>query len=195
MRRRLLFLSTLAVLALSLTIGIEAALAGNADPQQVTLAVSVAGKGTGRVITGSPYPPGQARLVNCPTICSAQVAVGTRVALRATTAAGSYWAGVDGDCAYARPDPPHKPFPGCTVTLTGDTSVRFIFNLLPCDVPNAKGKTLAAAKTTIWGHHCSVGTVTKVKSSARNRGHVISQSPKAGKQLKKGARVALKIGK
>jgi hypothetical protein len=184
MRRRLLLLSTLVALALALTFGIEAALAGNADPQQSTLTVSIAGTGTGRVIS-------QPGAMTCPNICSAQFAVGTFVALHVTPAADSETDRVDGDCG--RP-PIDRPFRGCVVTLAGDTSIRFTFNLAPCDVPNAKGKSLAAAKKTIWSHHCSVGKITKVKSSKTSKGHVISQSPKAGKHLKKGSKVSLKVG-
>jgi hypothetical protein len=45
------------------------------------------------------------------------------------------------------------------------------------------------------GFLCSVGKITKVSSSPKNKGHVISQSPKPGKHLRKGTRVALKVGK
>ena len=64
-----------------------------------------------------------------------------------------------------------------------------------CVVPKVKGKTLAAARREIKKAHCGVGKVTRVKSSRKNKGHVISQSPKPGKHLKKGSKVALKIGK
>jgi serine/threonine-protein kinase len=64
-----------------------------------------------------------------------------------------------------------------------------------CIVPKLKGKTVAAAKRAIKKAHCSVGTITKVASSTKNRGRVISQSPKPGKHLKKGSKVALKVGK
>src|SRR5207249_3470990 len=47
-----------------------------------------------------------------------------------------------------------------------------------CVVPKLKGKTLSAAKRAITKAHCSVGKITKVKSSQKNKGKVISQSPK-----------------
>ena len=62
-------------------------------------------------------------------------------------------------------------------------------------MPRVKGKTLATAKKTITRHHCSVGKITKIKSSPKNKGHVISQRPKTGTHLKKRAKVALKLGK
>jgi PASTA domain len=64
-----------------------------------------------------------------------------------------------------------------------------------CVVPKLKGKTLAKARTAIKRAHCSVGKITRVRSATRNKGHVISQSPKPGKHLKKGAKVSLKVGK
>src|SRR3954463_2141652 len=64
-----------------------------------------------------------------------------------------------------------------------------------CLVPKLKGKTLASARKAIDKAHCSVGKVTKVKSSPENKGRVISQSPKPGKHLPKGSKVALKLGK
>jgi beta-lactam-binding protein with PASTA domain len=62
-------------------------------------------------------------------------------------------------------------------------------------VPKLKGKTVAAAKRAINKAHCSVGKITKVASSPKNRGRVVSQSPKPGTHLKKGSKVALKVGK
>src|SRR5262249_26515123 len=116
---------------------------------------------------------------------------GTTVALHGTPAADSVDGGWDG---CTRP-PMDKPWRGCRIVLTGDASVRFTFNLAHCGVPYAKGKTLAAAKKAIWSHHCSVGKITKVESIPQNKGRVISQNPKPGKQLKHGARIALKLGK
>jgi beta-lactam-binding protein with PASTA domain len=36
--------------------------------------------------------------------------------------------------------------------------------------------------------------VTKVKSTKKHRNRVISQNPKPGEHLKKGAKIALKVG-
>jgi hypothetical protein len=94
----------------------------------------------------------------------------------------------------------------CAVVLNPDTTVTATFDksspppistntTTKCVVPNVKGKTLAAAKRAIKSHYCGVGKVTKIKSTKKHRGKVISQSPKAGKHLKKGSKVALRVGK
>jgi beta-lactam-binding protein with PASTA domain len=54
---------------------------------------------------------------------------------------------------------------------------------------------LAKAKARIVARHCRVGRVTRKHSSLRLKGRVLSQSPKAGKTLRRGARVNLKVGK
>jgi hypothetical protein len=64
-----------------------------------------------------------------------------------------------------------------------------------CTVPNVKGDTLSAAKPKIKDAHCSVGKVTFKKSTAANKGKVISQTPAAGAVKKKGTKVNLKVGK
>jgi serine/threonine-protein kinase len=64
-----------------------------------------------------------------------------------------------------------------------------------CVVPNVKGKTLAAAKRKITAGHCRTGSVTKAKSKTVAKGKVISQSPRAGKRLARGAKVNLVISR
>ena len=187
MRRRLLLLSTLTALAFALTIGIEAALAGNPDPQLVTLTVSRGGTGNGRVT--SPDTPA----ISCPGICSAQYPLGSSLWLSARPATGSYLATAYGDCIAPRDPARPKPFRGCNVTLTADTSVRFIFTLLSCDVPWARGKTLAAAKKTMASHDCTVGKIKHAASRTIKKGRVISLKPKAGAHLKPRARVDLLV--
>jgi len=62
-------------------------------------------------------------------------------------------------------------------------------------VPGLVGLALAKARTKVVGAHCRVGKLTKKASSAKKKGKVIGQSPKAGKRLQNGARVSLTIGK
>ena len=189
MRRRLLLLSTLVGLAFALAVGIEAALAGNPASRRVTLTVSFTGKGFGEVVSRAAH----GTAIDCPTICSAQFPVGTKVALYVSPAMGSEWDGHDGYCG--RPPSP-MPWVGCLVTLTADTSISFQFNLTPhCGVPNAKGKTLAMAKKTIHSHNCTVGTITHAASLTVGNGHVISQKPKPGTQLRLGAKVNLVVSR
>jgi beta-lactam-binding protein with PASTA domain len=57
------------------------------------------------------------------------------------------------------------------------------------------GQKLAKAKTRIVSRHCRVGRITRVHSSLAKRRRVVSQNPKGGKTLKKGARVNLRVGK
>jgi hypothetical protein len=150
-----------------------------------TLTVSPAGTGSGSV-TSSPAG------IDCGATCSHAFNAGTQVTLTATADSGSTFTGWSGGGCSGTGN--------CVVTLNSDTAVTATFTAnppppKPCVVPNVKGKKLAAAKTSIKSHHCSVGKITKVKSSAKNKGHVISQSPKAGKHLAHGAKVALKVGK
>jgi len=57
------------------------------------------------------------------------------------------------------------------------------------------GQRLARAKARIRGRHCRIGTITKVQSSLAKRGRVVSQRPKAGRTLRRGAKVNLRVGR
>jgi beta-lactam-binding protein with PASTA domain len=57
------------------------------------------------------------------------------------------------------------------------------------------GKTLAKAKTKIRQHHCRVGNITRKRSNNQLRGHVLHQSPRAGRRLANGHRVNLVVGR
>ncbi len=153
-----------------------------------TLTVMRTGIGSGTV-TSSPTG------INCGSTCSSSFDTGTQVTLTATAAAGSTFAGWSGGgCSGTGV---------CVFTLNGDTTVTATFSasspppppVTKCMVPKVTGKTLAAAKRAIKSHHCGLGKVTKIKSAKKNKGHVVSQSPKPGKHLRKGSKVALKVGK
>jgi beta-lactam-binding protein with PASTA domain len=64
-----------------------------------------------------------------------------------------------------------------------------------CVVPRVVGLTLPKAKTRIRHHHCSVGRVTRKFSTLKKKGRVLTQVPKAGRRLPRGARVRLVVGK
>lgn len=68
-------------------------------------------------------------------------------------------------------------------------------SLKPCRVPRLKGKTLTAARQSIKSHDCSVGKIKHATSRKVTRGHVMSQKPQPGTQLKHGAKVNLVISK
>jgi eukaryotic-like serine/threonine-protein kinase len=57
------------------------------------------------------------------------------------------------------------------------------------------GLRLAKAKAKIRARHCRVGKIANVTSTQAKKGRVVSQRPKAGKTLRKGAKIALKVGK
>jgi PASTA domain len=65
----------------------------------------------------------------------------------------------------------------------------------PCLVPKLKGKSLSAAKRSIKAHDCSVGKVKHARSRTIKKGHVISQKPKPGTQLKHGGKINLVVSK
>jgi serine/threonine-protein kinase len=71
-----------------------------------------------------------------------------------------------------------------------NATAKFTFT---CVVPNVHGMALAAAKSAILAAHCGVGPVTKKHSNTVPSGSVISQSPGAGKQFKKGTKISLKV--
>jgi beta-lactam-binding protein with PASTA domain len=61
-------------------------------------------------------------------------------------------------------------------------------------VPNIVGKRLATARARILRAHCRVGTIARV-AAARSRNVVVGQSPRAGKRLKAGSRVNLRLSR
>lgn len=61
-------------------------------------------------------------------------------------------------------------------------------------VPKVVGKQLAAAKAAIKAKHCSVGSVTRVRS-AKKAGIVVAQAPRPGKRLKHLAKVNLRVSR
>jgi beta-lactam-binding protein with PASTA domain len=67
--------------------------------------------------------------------------------------------------------------------------------VVKCVVPRVVGRSLARAKASIRSHHCTVGQVTRKFSTLKKKGKVLAQAPKAGKRLKRGAKVNLIVGK
>jgi eukaryotic-like serine/threonine-protein kinase len=62
-------------------------------------------------------------------------------------------------------------------------------------VPNVRGKKLAVASSAITRARCAVGKVRRKASEKVKRGHVISQSPKAGKKLQNRGKVNLVVSR
>jgi hypothetical protein len=163
-----------------------------------SLFVQLAGSGSGTV-TSSPAA------IDCPAACGIVDDVTTQdyqYTLTATADPGStfsYWSGgaySDGICSATGP---------CVVTVSRTRPGVVIFATFtsdsppppppPCVVPHVKGTGLAIAKQRITNSRCSVGKVTRVQSSPKNKGRVISQYPRAETQLQNGGRVSLKIGR
>ena len=65
----------------------------------------------------------------------------------------------------------------------------------PCVVPNVVGRKLAAARSAIRARHCRLGRVRHVASSAKKRGKVVRESPRAGKRLGADAKIRLWLGR
>ncbi|MEK6275537.1 MAG: PASTA domain-containing protein [Actinomycetota bacterium] len=63
-----------------------------------------------------------------------------------------------------------------------------------CRVPRVIGLTLIRARRAIRARHCSVGSV-RYRRSARARNKVLSQTPRAGRRLARGARVNLIVSR
>jgi beta-lactam-binding protein with PASTA domain len=63
-----------------------------------------------------------------------------------------------------------------------------------CKVPRVIGKGLTKARTAIRAANCSVGRVRRVQSK-RTRGHVVRQSPLAGRRLAVGSKVNLFVSR
>jgi hypothetical protein len=62
-----------------------------------------------------------------------------------------------------------------------------------CTVPKVIGKSLATAKAALAHAHCSVGRITRARSSKVRTRHVISESPKAGTNIDYQAKVSLVV--
>src|SRR5262249_53317251 len=103
--------------------------------------------------------------------------------------AGCVSAGWSGACAGSG---------SCTLTMSQARSVNATFTLKSsapvCIVPKLKGKTLKAARGALTKAHCQAGKVTK-KFSTVKKGRVISQRPKAGKDLPAGSKINLAVSK
>jgi hypothetical protein len=83
------------------------------------------------------------------------------------------------------PPPPRPPPPPPTPAPSA---------LVRCVVPKVVGQSLAAAKARIRKAHCSVGKVSRMRSSKRLRNRVVRTSPRPKTQLRSGAHVSLVVG-
>jgi hypothetical protein len=143
-----------------------------------TLTVATSGDGQGTV---SSSPAG----ISCGATCSHSYDYGSSVTLTATADAGSSFNGWSGACSGTA---------ACTVSMSAARSVQAEF-LKDCAVPKLMGKSLKAAKRMLALHACTLGKVKHAFSKKVKKGRVISQKPKAGKDLDRGAKVQVVISK
>jgi hypothetical protein len=64
-----------------------------------------------------------------------------------------------------------------------------------CVVPNVRGRTLVRAKALLRRAGCVTGSVRRAFSSSMRRGRVLSQTPRAGARVRRGAKVKLVLSK
>jgi hypothetical protein len=64
-----------------------------------------------------------------------------------------------------------------------------------CVVPKLKGLTLKRARHSIVAGACKLGKIRHAFSTKVKKGHVVSQKPKAGKKLPRGAKVSVVVSK
>jgi hypothetical protein len=64
-----------------------------------------------------------------------------------------------------------------------------------CIVPRLTGKTLPAANRALKAAGCRLGTIRRVHTKKSSRGRVIWQSPAPGRELSRGAKVAVRVGR
>lgn len=81
-----------------------------------------------------------------------------------------------------------------TYAAAPDASQTFSIAPAPCTVPAVVGKSLTAAKAALPRRHCRLGRVTRVRS-AKRRGTVVAQRPRAGRILPSGAKVNLAVSR
>jgi uncharacterized delta-60 repeat protein len=72
---------------------------------------------------------------------------------------------------------------------------RYVGTVLPCKVPNVRGRTLGVARSLIRRAQCRVGKVKRSASTRVARGRVISQRPAAGATLPNGSRIDLLVSR
>jgi hypothetical protein len=145
-------------------------------PEMLTVATTGDGQGT---VSSSPAG------ISCGATCSHSYDYGSSVTLTATADRGSSFEGWTGACSGKA---------ACTVSMSTARSLQAEF-LKDCAVPKLKGKSLKSARRALGSHSCSLGKVTHAFSSKVEKGRVISQKPKPGKDLARGAKVTVVVSK
>jgi hypothetical protein len=145
------------------------------------LGLAVSGSGRGKVTSS---PAGLA----CPGACSLEFQRGTLVALTATPDRGSRFAAWTGACTGSSPT--------CAVAVGSDKTAIAVFSPNPrCVVPALRRKMLAGARRALTSAHCRLAAVKRAYSRRVRRGHVVAQTPAAGRKLPSGGGVSVVISR
>lgn len=143
-----------------------------------TLVVLKTGSGAGRVTSS---PPG----IDCRSSCSHTFDYGAAVTLTAHASRGSRFSGWSGGGCSGRGT--------CTLTMSTLYAITAGFQGF-CIVPRLEGQTLQDARKNIRKAHCRTGTISGSYTKL-NKGRVVSQSPRAKRHLRSGARVNIVISR
>lgn len=155
---------------------------------EVDFPLTVAKQGSGAGTVKSALWP----LIDCGAACSAPYSRGTIVTLTAEPDGDSSFVGWSGDCSGTE---------SCSVTVDAARTVSARFEAPPppapprtCRVPRVVGRSLTVARSKIRRAGCRVGRIRRARS-ARARGKVIRQSPRAGARVRQGTRVNLTLSR
>lgn len=145
--------------------------------------VQFTGKGSGTVTS---VPAG----ISCPGTCAGLFGLNSEATLIATPAPGSYFAGwpMGSGCGDSEST--------CTFQVaTFDNLNVADFKLDHCLVPNVSRLPLDRARSRLDEYSCRAGKIERVYSARVKKGAVISQKPRAGTRLARGAKVRLVLSR
>jgi Ca2+-binding RTX toxin-like protein len=92
-------------------------------------------------------------------------------------------------------EPPPPPPPAVAPPPPPPARPRTPPRIVRCLVPNVRGKPLATARALVRRRNCAAGKVSRAYSRKVKKGRVISQRPRAGARLARGAKVKLVVSR